>query len=453
LVPSGPFSQPSIFEIEAVMKRHLSHPVHARRAALPFVVITVALDLLAFGIIIPVLPRLIQDFLGGEAISAAQIYGIFGLTWAVMQFFGSPILGALSDAIGRRPVILLSNIALGLDYLVMAVAPGIGWLLIGRAIGGLASSSFTTAFAYVADVTGADRRAAGFGVIGAAFAFGFIMGPALGGVLGAVDPRLPFWTAAALCFANALYGIFVLPESLPRERRMAFSWSRANPVAALQLLKSNRALFGVSAVLFLSNLAHEVFPAVIVLYAGHRFGWNEVTIGFALASVGIASAGVQGGLVRRLVARFGEAPTMVTGLACGAAGTVMFGLAPTGAWIWLAIPVAALWGLFGPSAQSLMTQRVPPSQQGQLQGALNSLRGVSGLVGPILFTSSLAAAMSHHGSAVTLGAPFFAAAILLLLALGALGLAPWRAGLTGRSADRRSMPAPIHGRGQPSPTR
>lgn len=426
--------------IDSVMNISLPRPNPTRRAALPFIVITVALDLLAFGIIIPVLPRLIQDFLGGEPVSAAQIYGLFGLTWAVMQFFGSPILGTLSDAVGRRPVILLSNLALGIDYLVMAVAPGIGWLLLGRAIGGLASSSFTTAFAYVADVTDADRRAASFGIIGAAFAFGFIAGPALGGMLGAVDPRLPFWTAAALCLANALYGIFVLPESLPRERRAPFSWSKANPLAAIRLLKSNRALFGVSAVLFLSNLAHEVFPAVFVLYAGHRFDWSGIAIGFVLASVGIASAAVQGGLVRRVVARFGEVPTMVTGLACGAIGTLLFGLAPSGGWIWFAIPIAALWGLFGPSAQSLMTQRVHPSQQGQLQGALNSLRGVSGLIGPVMFTSSLAAAMSHPGAPMILGSPFFVAALLLLGALLAVGLAPWRAGLVERSQVRRAAP-------------
>jgi len=419
---------------------------------LPFIVVTVALDLLAFGIIIPVLPRLIQDFLGGEAVSAAQVYGLFGLIWAVMQFFGSPILGALSDAIGRRPVILLSNFALGLDYLLMAVAPGVGWLLLGRAIGGLASSSFTTAFAYVADVTDADRRAAGFGAIGAAFAFGFIFGPALGGMLGAVDPRLPFWVAAALCLANALYGIVVLPESLPRERRSPFSWSRANPVAAMRLLKSNRGLFGVSVVLFLSNLAHEVFPAVFVLYAGYRFDWSEVSIGFALATVGIASAAVQGGLVRRVVARFGEVSTMVAGLACGVAGTLMFGLAPTGGWIWLAIPVAALWGLFGPSAQSFMTQRVHPSQQGQLQGALNSLRGVSGLIGPILFTSSLAAVISRSGPSGMLGAPFFVAAVLLLVAMFGLGFAPWRTWLTSRSPDGRAMLA-LPDRRNSSPSR
>ena len=408
-----------------------------RRAALPFLVITVALDLLAFGIIIPVLPHLVQEFLGGEAVSAAQVYGLFGLTWAVMQFFGAPVLGALSDAVGRRPVILLSNLTLGFDYLLMAVAPGVGWLLVGRAAGGLASSSFTTAFAYVADITDADRRAAGFGVIGAAFAFGFIAGPALGGMLGVVDLRLPFWVAAGLCLANALYSIFVLPESLSEDRRTPFTWSKANPVAALRLLRSNAEVFRAATVLFLSNLAHEVFPAVFVLYAGHRYGWDQVTIGLALAAVGVASAMVQGGLVRRVVPRLGERSTMVAGLVCGGVGLLLFGLAPSGGWIWLAIPVAALWGLFGPAAQSLMSQRIAASEQGRLQGALNSLRGASGLVGPVLFTASFAAGVSQPGPSITWGAPFFVAAILLLLTLGALAPAVLgRRSARGKAARR-----------------
>jgi len=417
------------------------HSHRPRRAALPFLVITVALDLLAFGIIIPVLPRLVQEFLGGEAVSAAQVYGLFGLTWAVMQLFGAPVLGALSDAVGRRPVILLSNLALGFDYLLMAVAPGVGWLLVGRAVGGFASSSFTTAFAYVADITDADRRAAGFGVIGAAFAFGFIAGPALGGMLGAVDLRLPFWVAAGLCLANALYGIFVLPESLPKDRRTPFTWRKANPVAALRLLRANTEVFRVSVVLFLSNLAHEVFPAAFVLYAGHRYGWDQVTVGLALAAVGIASAVVQGGLVRRVVPRLGERPTMVAGLVCGGLGSLLFGLAPSGGWIWLAIPVAALWGLFGPAAQSLMTQRITASDQGRLQGALNSLRGVSGLVGPVLFTASFAAGAYHPGPSIVWGAPFFVAAALLLLALAALAPA-----VIGRGVPRRKPTRRVPGR-------
>lgn len=422
------------------------HAYRGHRPALSFVVISVALDLLAFGIIIPVLPRLVQEFLGGETISTAQIYGLFGLTWAVTQFFGAPVLGALSDAYGRRPVILLSNLTLGLDYLLMALAPGIGWLLVGRAVSGLASSSFTTAFAYVADVTAADRRAVGFGIIGAAFSFGFILGPALGGMLGAVDLHLPFWVAAGLCLVNVLYGAFVLPESLPRNKRSPFVWRKANPFAALQLLRSDPDVFRVSAVLFLSNLAHEVFPAVFVLYAGHRYGWDQITIGLALAAVGIASAAVQGGLVRRVAPRFGERPAMVAGLVFGGLGTLLFGLAPTGLWIWLAIPVAALWGLFGPAAQSLMTQRVAASEQGRLQGALNSLRGVSGLVGPVLFTTSLAAGISQPGPSIAWGAPFLVATVLLLAALAAV--APMVRGqqITGRRkgphAEHRLGPDP-----------
>ncbi|MCB8821467.1 MFS transporter [Microvirga rosea] len=391
-----------------------------RRATLSFVVVTVALDLLAFGVIIPVLPRLIQNFLGGQVVSAAQVYGLFGLTWAVAQFFGAPVMGALSDAVGRRPVILLSNVALGLDYLLMAVAPSVGWLLLGRAVSGWASSSFTTAFAYVADVTDSDRRAAGFGAIGAAFAFGFIAGPALGGMLGAIDLRLPFWVATGLCLANAIYGIFVLPESLPQDQRTPFTWRKANPVAALQLLRSSPDVFRVASVMFLSNLAHEVFPAVFVLYAGHRYGWDQVTIGLALATVGVASAAVQGGLVRRVVPRLGERSTMAAGLCCGIIGVLLFGFAPSDGWIWLAIPMAALWGLFGPAAQSLMTQRIAASEQGRLQGALSSLRGVSGLAGPILFTASFAAGVSQPGPALAWGAPFFVAALLLLVALVAV---------------------------------
>lgn len=331
----------------------------------------------------------------------------------------------------------MSNLALGFDYLLMAVAPGARWLLVGRAAGGLASSSFTTAFAYVADITDADRRAAGFGLIGAAFAFGFIAGPALGGMLGVVDLRLPFWVAAGLCLANALYSIFVLPESLSEDRRTPFTWSKANPVAALRLLRSNAEVFRAATVLFLSNLAHEVFPALFVLYAGHRYGWDQVTIGLALAAVGVASAMVQGGLVRRVVPRLGERSTMVAGLVCGGVGSLLFGLAPSGGWIWLAIPVAALWGLFGPAAQSLMSQRIAASEQGRLQGALNSLRGASGLVGPVLFTASFAAGVSQPGPSITWGAPFFVAAILLLLALGALAPAVLgRRSARGKAAGR-----------------
>ena len=227
-----------------------------RRAAFAFVFITVLLDMFALGVIIPVLPNLIEDFMGGNTAKAATIYGIFGTVWALMQFICSPILGTLSDRFGRRKVILLSNVGLGLDYVLMALAPTIGWLFVGRVISGITAASVSTAGAYIADVTPPEQRAAKFGLLGAAFGFGFVVGPALGGVLGDIDPRLPFWVAAGFSLANAMYGLFVLPESLPVEKRSAFSWRKANPIGALRLLRSHRELWGLASVGFLSNLAH-----------------------------------------------------------------------------------------------------------------------------------------------------------------------------------------------------
>jgi MFS transporter, DHA1 family, tetracycline resistance protein len=243
-----------------------------RRAAFAFVFVTVLLDMLAIGIIIPVLPKLVVDFVGGDAVEGARVYGLFGTVWALMQFAFSPVQGALSDRFGRRPVILISNFGLGLDYVVMALAPSLSWLFLGRVISGITAASISTSYAYIADVTPADKRAARFGLLGAAFGMGFVLGPALGGFTGAVDPRLPFWIAAGLSLANALYGFFVLPESLPPERRSAFAWRRANPVGALTLLRSQAALIGLAGVNFLGNLAHAALPSVSVLYMMYRYG-------------------------------------------------------------------------------------------------------------------------------------------------------------------------------------
>src|SRR5499425_3005710 len=233
-----------------------------RRAAVLFILVTVMLDMLSFGIIIPVLPKLVEEFLSGDTAQAAVIYGLMGTAWALMQFFCSPIQGALSDRFGRRPVVLLSNFGLGLDYIVMALAPNVVWLFIGRTISGMASSSFSTAGAYIADITPIEHRAAAFGKMGVAFGLGFVLGPAVGGWLGAIDPRLPFWGAAATSLVNAFYGFFVLPESLSREKRMAFAWRRANPVGSLVLLRSHHELFGLAISNFLMNLAHVVLPSV-----------------------------------------------------------------------------------------------------------------------------------------------------------------------------------------------
>jgi DHA1 family tetracycline resistance protein-like MFS transporter len=393
-----------------------------RRPALAFIFITIVLDVLALGIIIPVLPMLVAGFLNGDTGRAAEMLGLFGTVWAAMQFLCSPVLGALSDRFGRRPVILLSNLGLGLDYLVMALAPTLGWLFVGRMISGVTAASFTTAGAYIADVTPPERRAAGFGLQGAAFGIGFVLGPALGGLLGSVDPRLPFWVAGGLSLANAAYGLLVLPESLPPERRRGFSWRRANPLGSLALLRSHAQLLGLATVMLLSTLAHEVLPAVFVLYGAYRYGWDEATVGLTLAGVGVCSAIVQGGLVRPVVARIGERRAMLGALLCGAIGFTIFAFAPVGGALWVGIPVMALWGVLGPSAQSLMTRRVDSSEQGQLQGAVHGLRGVSGMIGPGLFTITFAFAIGVDQAWRMPGAPFLLAALLLV---GAMLLA-WR---------------------------
>ena len=387
-------------------------------AAVTFIFITVVLDVLALGIIIPVLPSLVESFLGGDTARAAQYYGLFGTVWALMQFVFSPFLGALSDRFGRRPVILFSIFGLGFDYILMALAPSLGWLFAGRVISGITGASFTTAGAYIADVTPPEKRAASFGIIGAAWGLGFVLGPALGGVLGGINPRLPFWAAAGMTLLNAVYGFFVLPESLPRERRRAFSWRRANPVGSLKLLRSHPELFGLATVYFLYLLAHQVLPSVFVLYTGYRYGWNERTVGLTLAAVGICNITVQGILIKPIVARFRERTTLLAGLLFGAAGFTAFALAGSGAVIWSCLPVFALMGLFGPSVQSLMTRRVGPTEQGQLQGANSGIMGITGLIGPGLFTLTFAyfirAGLDWHLP----GAPFFLAALLLVTALG-----------------------------------
>ena len=394
-----------------------------RQAAILFILITVTLDVLSFGIIIPVLPKLVEDFMSGDTAQAASIYGLMGTAWALMQFFCSPIQGALSDRFGRRPVVLLSNVGLGLDYIFMALAPNVAWLFVGRMISGVASSSFSTAGAYIADVTPPEKRAAAFGMIGAAFGLGFILGPAVGGLLGAIDPRLPFWGAAATSLVNACYGFFVLPESLPREKRMSFAWKRANPVGSLKLLRSHRELFSLAAVAFLGYLGHAVLPSVAVLYVGYRYGWDTKAVGFMLAGAGVSALIVQGLLMRPLTARFGERKTLLAGLLSGALGFAVYGVATDG-WIYCAgIPIMAFWGLAGPSAQSFMSRRVSSSEQGQLQGAIGGLSGIAGLIGPGLFTQTFALFIGAQASWHLPGAPFLLASLLSFVGMAIA----WRA--------------------------
>lgn len=388
-----------------------------------FIFITVLLDMLAFGMIVPVLPTLVKGFMGGDTAGAARMFGLFGTTWAVMQFFFSPVLGALSDRFGRRPVILLSNFGLGLDYVFMALAPSIEWLFVGRTISGLTSASVPTASAYIADVTPPEKRASAFGLIGAAFGVGFVVGPSVGGLLGAIDPRLPFWVSGGLSLLNATYGLFVLPESLPPDKRSPFSWKRANPIGALALLRSRERLLGLAFIFFLYFLAHEALPSVFVLYASYRYGWDERTVGFSLAAVGVCAGLVQGVLVRRAVPRFGERRTALIGLTCGVVGFAIYGFAPTGPLLMLGIPIFTLLGLASPSVQGMMTHRVGPEDQGKLQGAIQSLRGVSGLIGPALFTTVFALAIGPFEHWGIPGAPYLMSSALVAVAL----LIAWKA--------------------------
>ena len=402
---------------------HRQPSLHPRQAAIAFILVTVVLDMLSFGIIIPVLPKLVEEFLGGDTPRAAEIYGLMGTAWALMQFVCSPIQGSLSDRFGRRPIVLLSNLGLGLDFILMALAPSVSWLFAGRVISGIASSSFSTAGAYIADVTPPDKRAAAFGMMGASFGLGFVLGPAVGGILGAVDPRWPFWGAAATSLLNACYGFFVLPESLPVEKRASFQWRRANPVGALILLRSHHELFGLATTNFLMNLAHAVLPSVAVLYLGYRYGWGPSAVGFTLAGVGVCAMIVQGTLVRPITARLGERRTLLLGLLAGATGFAIYGLAPTPLIYCFGIPVMAFWGLAAPSAQVFMTRRVSPSEQGQLQGAIANLTGIAGLIGPTLFTQTFAAFIGPHADWHLPGAPYLLSTLLLLIGAGTA----WRA--------------------------
>lgn len=393
-----------------------------RKAALAFIFVTVLIDMLAFGMIIPVLPLLVQNFVGGNMARAAEIYGVFGTAWALMQLIFSPIQGSLSDHFGRRPVILISCAGLGLDFILMALAPSLGWLLLGRVISGITAASFSTAGAYIADVTPPDRRAAAFGLIGAAFGVGFVLGPALGGLLGSISPRLPFWASAAMALANTCWGLFVLPESLSKDKRVPFAWKNANPLGALKLLRSHPMLADIAGSYFLVNLAHVVLPSIAVLYMHYRYGWNTRAVGLVLAGVGVSSLAVQGLLVKPAVKYLKERRAMALGLTFGAAGFAIYGLAPTGAMFWIGVPVMALWGIATPSLQTLMTGLVDASEQGRLQGALASLTGLASLIGPTVFTQTFAAVVDTRAAWALPGMPFLLAAALVLAA----ALLAWR---------------------------
>lgn len=387
-------------------------PAAPRPAALIFIFVTVALDMLAMGVVIPVFPKLVVE-MAGSMTDGAAVFGWFGASWAAMQFFASPLLGMLSDRFGRRPVILISNFGLGFDYILMALAPNLIWLFVGRLVSGVTAASLSCANAYIADVLPPERRAAGFGMLGAAFGLGFVLGPAIGGLLGGLDPRLPFWFAAAISLMNAVYGLFVLPESLASANRSPFAWAKANPFTSLLRMKRYRGLTGLLAACFLRFIAHGSLTSAFVLYMTFRYGFTERDLGLSLALIGVLSAIVEGGLTRPVVKRLGARVTFMVGSVFGIVGFGLMAFASDSTVFLAGVPFLALWGLARPATQELMTERVSATEQGQLQGTISSLLGVSGLIAPLLFTRVFSASIDPAAGLHLPGAPFLVAAILL----------------------------------------
>src|SRR5438132_2453736 len=394
----------------------LSTLMKSRPAAVIFILVTVTLDVLAMGLIIPVLPKLILDFLGGEMTDAAKWTARFAVVFALMQFLFSPWLGVLSDRFGRRPIILLSNLGLGLDYIVMAMAPTLSWLFLGRIISGITTSSIPTAMAYIADVTPKEKRAGAFGMIGVAFGLGFILGPGIGGPLGDIDVRLPFWVAAGFSLANWLYGCFFVPESLRQEHRKEVTLRRANPIGSLVLLRSHSELLKLATLQFLAYVSHEVF-VIWALYAIYRYEWSSGMIGASLAIVGIFTAAISGGLTGRIVGWLGERRTLYIGQFFGAVGMLIAGLARTSAVYIASIPIISMWNISFPAAQGMMTHRVSEREQGELQGAIQSLRSIAFVIGPFLFSGIFAWFINPKRSVHIPGAPYYLAAALLFTAM------------------------------------
>jgi DHA1 family tetracycline resistance protein-like MFS transporter len=395
-----------------------------RAAAQAFIFITIVLDAMAIGMVLPVLPRLIQALGGGKPAQVAAVFGLFATIFAVMQFVVSPIQGALSDRFGRRPIVLTSNFGLGLDYVLMALAPNLGWLFAGRVISGGAAGSITAAFAYLADVTPPERRASSFSLMFAANSFGFALGPALGGLIGEANPRAPFWIAAALSLANGLYGLFILPESLAPENRAPVNWRELNPLGALSgLTRTYPLLIAMLAASFLFSLVWQGLNPIFPIYGVDRFGWRPLQIGLMIAAFGFTNMLMQLFLVTPIVARLGERATAMGGFVVQVVSFVVMGAAGSGVMFVLAIPLMCLGGVSGPAWSAIASQSVGPSEQGRLSGATNSLNSIAGMVGPAMFTAIFAAVIAGGTDRWQAGAPFFTAALIAVMASAAAGWA------------------------------
>jgi DHA1 family tetracycline resistance protein-like MFS transporter len=361
-----------------------------RPAALGFIYAAVLMNTISMGVIIPVFPVLVKTLTGKGDAGAAEIMGVFGAVWALMQLTFAPIFGNLSDRFGRRPVLLVAMFGLGFDYLIMALAPNIAWLFIGRLISGIAAASGSAGGAYVADISPPPERARNFGRFQAAANAGTLIGPMLGGFVGVLDPRAPFWVAAAFALANGLYGLFLLPESLGHERRMPFRWRRANPVGAAALLVSRKGLLGLACVLFMAQFAGASFNSVFQFYTHFRYGWGPVQVAILLVVLSGGNIVMQSLAAGWVAGRIGERGAVIVGMSLGVAGFVGLGLAPTAALFWVALAIVIVSGMTFPNLSSLLSQRVGVDQQGQLGGALAILFGLSQLIGPLVFTDLFA---------------------------------------------------------------
>ncbi|MEI6486626.1 MAG: TCR/Tet family MFS transporter [Sphingomonadales bacterium] len=375
--------------------------------ALAFIFVTVLIDAIGFGVVIPVFPQLIMQLTGRTLAHAAEVSGWIAFLYASIQFTMGPVIGGLSDRFGRRPVLLASLAAFSADYLVMAFAPTLWWLVAARCVAGITGATFPTAYAYIADVTPPEKRGANFGVIGMAFGFGFIIGPALGGFVAQFGHQVPFLVSAGLALTNFIYGMFVLPESLPPERRRPFEWRRANPVGALIRLKSaHPVVLMLAATVFVWTLSYQSLYSIWSYHGQQRYGWTPEQVGWSLAAVGVTGAIVQGFLGRKLIPRFGQRNIIIVGLLSAVAGYSTYAMADAGWMVYLGIAVSACQGLVFPCLQGLMSAEVGPNEQGELQGAVASIQSLSSIVGPPLMTTVFARFSAPDAPIYAPGAPF-----------------------------------------------
>jgi DHA1 family tetracycline resistance protein-like MFS transporter len=388
-----------------------------REAALGFIFVTVLIDVIGFGIIIPVMPKLITQLTGGTLGEASLYGGWLMFTFSIMQFLFSPVLGSLSDHYGRRPILLCSLLGIGLDYIALAFAPTIAWLFVARIFAGITSANFSTATAYIADISAPEKRAQNFGLIGAAFGLGFIIGPVIGGILGEYGARVPFIAAAVLTFINFLYGYFILPESLKPENRRKFDIKRANPVGSLQHLKKYPVILGLVASLVCIYIASHAVQSNWTYFTMEKFKWDEAMVGYSLGVVGILIALVQGGLIRIINPKLGDKRSVYFGLALYLLGFILFAFASK-SWMMFAFLIPyCLGGISGPALQGIMSNQVPANEQGELQGALMSLMSATSIIGPPLMTGIFAYYTNRNNGIYFPGAPFILGALFTLLSL------------------------------------